>query len=142
MELPLRLLVSAVVVGLTLPAFVSGLSAYEAAQVSVRVQQGIDAIVRGAEDLFVAGGGAQTIHVDFGGGVTVRVEYVVLGDVPGGPRAPTATYKLTGQGPVFLLSDPPVPMAGTAGPLRLGPGSHAVRVSYEGDGPVRLSVVG
>jgi len=141
MELPLRLLVSAVVVGLTVPPVLSGLSAHEAGQVSVRVERGVDAIVRAAEDLYVAGGGAETIRVDLGGGVTVRVEYVVLGDAVGGPRAATGAYKLSGQQSVFLLSDPPVPMTGDGGPLHLGPGRHAVRVSYEGAGPVRLAVV-
>jgi len=142
MELPLRLLVSAVVVGLTVPAVLSGLSAYEAGQMSVRVEQGIDAIVRAAEDFYLAGGGAQTIRVDLDGGATVHVEYVIVGDAAGGPRATTAAYKLTGQQAVFLLSNPPVPMTGDQGPLRLGPGRHSVRVSYEGEGPVRLAVVG
>jgi|SRR5437867_1466513 len=141
MELPLRVLVSAVVVGLTVPAILSGLSAYEAGQISVRVEQGIDVIVRAAEDFYLAGGGAQTIRVDLDGGATIHVEYVLLGDAAGGPRATTASYKLTGQPVVFIRSNPPVPMEGEEGPLRLGPGRHTVRVSFEGEGPVRLAVI-
>jgi len=142
MELPLRLLVSAVVVGLTAPVFVSGLSAVEAAQASERAAGAVDALVRAAQDFYLAGGGAQTMPVDLAGGVTVRVESVTIGDAPGGPRATTATYKLSGQPPVFLLTDPPVPMAADGGPLHLGPGAHIVRVSFDGEGPVRLAVVG
>jgi type II secretory pathway pseudopilin PulG len=142
MELPLRLLVSAIVVGVTAPAVVSGLSAVETAQASERAAAAVDALVRAAQDFYLAGGGAQAIPVDLGGGVTVRVESVTIGDAPGGPRATTAAYTLSGQPPVFLRTDPPVPMAGDAGPLRLGAGAHVVRVSFEGQGPVRLAVVG
>lgn len=142
MELPLRLFVSSVVVGLTAPAVLSGLAAVEAAQASERAAAAVDALVRAAQDFYLAGGGAQAIRVDLGGGVTVHVESVTVGDAPGGPLATTATYTLSGQLPVFLLTDPPVPMAGDAGPLRLGPGPHVVRVAYEGEGPVRLAVVG
>ncbi len=141
MELPLRVLVAAVVVGLTLPAIVSGLSAVEAAQVSARAEAAVDAIVRAAQDFYLAGGGAQTLRVDCSGGTTVRLESVSVGDVPGGPLATSARYKVSGQPAVFLLADPPVPMAADGGPLRLGPGRHTVSVSYEGVGPVRLAVV-
>ncbi|HYS71517.1 MAG TPA: hypothetical protein VEM95_03750 [Thermoplasmata archaeon] len=141
MELPLRLLIGAVVVGLTVPTILSGLNAYEVQQVSLQAARAVDAIVRAAQDFYLAGGGAETIPVDLGGGVSVRVEYVSLGDGPDGPRATTATYKLTGQQAVFLLTDPPVPMSGGEGPLGLGPGRHVVRVAYAGDGPVRLAVV-
>ena len=142
MELPLRLLVSSVVVGLTLPAVVSGFSALEYAQLSVRVTEGLDAIVHAAQDFYLAGGGAQTVRVDFGGAVTVHVEYITIGDARGGPWSATVSYKLTGLSPVFLLSDPPIPMTSGDGPLRLGPGRHVVRVSYDGNDAVLLEVVG
>jgi len=142
MELPLRLLVAAVVVGITVPTIVSGLSAYEAQQISLQAAQAIDAVFRAAQDFYSAGGGAQTIPVDLSGGVSVRLEYATIGDAPGGSRATTGTYKLSGQPPVFLLSDPPVPMTADGGPLRLGPGRHRVLVSYPGEGPVRLAVTG
>jgi len=140
MDLPFRLVVSAVVVGITVPAVHGGLSAYETQQASVRAQQAIESIVRVAQVFYVAGGGAEEIRVDLAGGVTAKVEHVALGDRVGGPRAPSAAYKVTGQRETFLLSQPPVPMAGPDGPFRLGPGVHVVRVSYEGDGPVRLAL--
>lgn len=140
MELPLRVLVSAVVVGLATPAILGGLSAYESHQASLRALQAIEAIVRAAQAFFFAGGGADEIRVDLSGGVTARIEHVTIGDAPGGPRSPSATYKVSGQSEAFLLADPPVPMAGDGGPLRLGPGRHTVRIAYEGEGPVRLVV--
>lgn len=140
MELPLRVLVSAVVVGLTVPAIMGGLAAYETQQMAVRAQQAIEAIVRAAQAFYVAGGGAEDVRIDLSGGVTAKVEYITIGDRDGGPRAPSAAYRVTGQTETFLLSDPPVPMCGGASALRLGPGVHVVRVSYDGDGPVRLAV--
>lgn len=140
MELPLRLLVSAVVSGLTIPAILGGLNTYEVHRASAQAEGAIDAIVRTAQAFYFAGGGSQIVRVDLTGGITANVEHVEVGDGPGGPRAPSATYKVTGLPAVFLLSDPPVPMAGEGGPLRLGPGVHAVRVSFEGDGPVHLAV--
>ena len=140
MDLPFRLLVSAVVVGLTVPTIVAGLSAYEAAHVSRTAELAIDAIVRVAQRLYLAGGGAEDVVVDLGGGVTAKVEYARVGDAPGGPLAPSAAYKVSGQPEVFLLADPPVPMAGVGGPLHLGPSRSVVRVSYEGAGPVALAV--
>ena len=141
MELPLRLLVAAIVAGLTIPTIVSGLSVYEAHEVSARAIRAIEAVVLVAQQFYLSGGGAEDVRVDLEGGVTAKVEYVVIGDAPDGPRAPTARFKVSGQPEVFVLSDPPVPMAGEGGPLRVGPGRHTVRVAYDGGGPVRLAVV-
>jgi len=141
MELPLRLLVSVAVAGLAVPAIVGGLSAYETGSASERALQAIDAVVRVAQSLYLAGDGAEDVRVDLGGGVTARVEYVSIGDAPGGARMPTASYKISGEAVAFLLADPPVPMATDGGPLLLAAGAHTVRVSYDGEGPVRLAEV-
>jgi hypothetical protein len=138
MELPLRLLISVAVAGLTAPAVLGGLSAYEAEAASASAMRAIDAVVRAAQAFYLAGDGAEDVRVDLGGGVTARVEFVSIGDAPGGARMPTASYKVSGQAVAFLLTDPPVPMAADGGPLRLGTGPHTVRVSYDGSGPVRL----
>src|SRR3989304_6223023 len=87
MELPLRLLVAAVVVGLTVPAIHGGLNAYETAQASRTAEVAIDAVVRVAQRLYLSGGGAQDVVVDLSGGVTARVEYVRIGDTAGGAPA-------------------------------------------------------
>ena len=140
-DLPLRLLIGIVILGLTVPAIVSGLSAYETQQMTVRVTQEIERLVQVAQQFYLSGGGAEDVRLHFDGGMTAKVESIAIGDVPGGPLATSASYRLSGQQERFLLSDPPVPMAGPDGPLRLGPGVHTVRVSYEGDGPVRLAAI-
>lgn len=141
MELPLRLLVSVSVVALTAPAVLGGLSAYEAEAASERAVRAVEAVVRTAQALYLAGDGAEDVRVDLGGGVTARVEYVSIGDAPDGRMVAAASYQISDQAAAFLLSDPPVPMAADGGPLRLGPGVHTVRVSYDGSGPVRLAEV-
>ena len=141
MELPFRVLVAAVVVGLTVPTVFSGLAAYESQQLSVRAVQAVDAVVRVAQQFYVSGGGAEDVRVDLSGGMTARIEHAVIGDVEGGPLASTARYRISGQPEGFLIADPPVPMVGEDGAFWLGPGRHVVRVSYEGEGPVRLAVV-
>ena len=140
MDLPLRVLVSAVVVGLTVPAVLGAWSAYETDQASVRAVQAIDAIVRAAQQFYVAGGGAEDVRVDLGGGITARIEYVRIGDAPGGPLGPSASYRVTGQPEVLVLSDPAVPMSGLDGPLRLGSGRHVVRITFDGQGDVRVAL--
>ena len=139
-DAPLRLLVSAIVVGLTLPAIASALSDFEAQHVALQVERELDRIVRVAQSFYIAGGGGTTVHVDLGGGIGSRLEYLDVGDAPGGPRAPSAVFKLTGHPAVFVLSDPRVPMTGGGGPLHVEAGTRAIRISYEGEGPVRLAV--
>ncbi len=141
-ELPFRVLVAAVVVALTVPTVFTGLSAYESQQLSVRAMQAVEAVVRVAQHFHVSGGGVEDVRVDLRGGITGRIERILIGDVAGGPLAATARYRVSGQQEAFLIADPPVPMAGDDGPLWLSPGLHVVRVSYEGEGPVRLAVVG
>jgi hypothetical protein len=140
-ELPFRVLVAAVVVGLTVPTALTGLSAYESQQLSIRAMQAVESIVRVAQQFYVSGGGVEDVRVDLGGGVTARIEHVAVGDEVHGSLATTARFQISGQPEAFLLTDPPVPMAGEGGPLRLGPGRHVVRVLFEGDGPVHLAVV-
>ncbi|MBI4415525.1 MAG: hypothetical protein HY557_00905 [Euryarchaeota archaeon] len=142
MELPFRVFVSVIVAAITIPAMVNGLAAYEADAVSIRVVGVIDTVVQLAQQFYLSGGGSEDVRIELRGGMTVRLEYVEFGDVPGGPRATTARYKLGGAAEVALLADPLVPMAGDRGPLRVGVGPHAVRVTYDGEGPVRLAVVG
>ena len=141
-ELPFRVLVAAVVVGITVPTVFAGLSAYESQQLEVRAVQAVDAVVRVAQQFYVSGGGAEDVRVDLEAGFTARIEHVEIGDAAGGPMATTARYQISGQREAFLIADPPVPMAGEYGPLQLGPGRHVVRVSHDGEGPVRLAVVG
>lgn len=141
MDLPFRIVVSAIVVGVTVPTVLAGLSAYESHQLSIRAMQAIDAIVRAAHQIHVWGGGAERVRVDLAGGLTAHIEYLLIGDVPGGPMASTARYKVSGVPEVFLISDPPVPMEGDEGPLRLGVGRYEVRVWQEYEGPVRLAVI-
>ncbi|MGI0148923.1 MAG: hypothetical protein ACREDF_05270, partial [Thermoplasmata archaeon] len=67
MELPFRVFVAAIVVGLTVPTVFAGLSAYESQQLSVRAIQTIDAIVRVAQEIYLSGGGVEDVRVDLGG---------------------------------------------------------------------------
>lgn len=142
MDLPFRILVGVIVVGLTAPTVMTGLSAYESQQSSVRALRAIDAIVRVAQQFHVSGGGAERVRVDLSGGLAVRVEYISIGDAAGGPMATTARYAVSGLAEAFVITDPPVPMEGEGGPLRLDSGHHLVDVSYDGEGAVRLAVVG
>ncbi len=139
--LPLRLLISAVVAGLTVPAILGGLGPLEADQASVRAQREIDRIVRSAQDFYLSGGGSEDLRIDLSGGFMARVESVRIGDAPGGPFAGTASYRVTGQAEAYLVLRPAVPLAGSDAPLVLGPSMQTVRVAYDGEGPVRLAVV-
>jgi len=141
-DLPFRVLVAAVVVGLTVPTVITGLAAYESQHLAVRAVQAVDAVVQVAQQFYVSGGGAEDVNVDLEGGITTRIEHLVIGDAAGGSLATTARYQISGQREAFLIADPPVPMTGEDGPLRLEQGRHVVRVSYEGVGPVRLAVIG
>lgn len=138
---PLRLLVATIVVGLMAPAVFSGLVAFEAQQASVGALVASDGVLRAAHALYLYGGGVRDIRVQLPHGVASRVEYVQFGDEPGGSLATTVRIKVTGQPETILLADPPVPMTAGAGALLLPAGVHRVRVSYAGEGPVRLAVI-
>lgn len=140
--LPFQILVSVIVVGLTAPVVLSGLSAYEVQEVSARAAAAVEAVVRLAQRFYLSGGGAQDVRVDLEGGLTARVEHVAIGDRPGGAWAASARIQVSGQSEFVLVAAPPVPMAGPDGPLFLGPGRHWVHVSYDGQGPVRMAAVG
>ena len=52
MDLPLRVLVAAVVAGVTVPAVLGGLGAAEGQQAVLRAEQAIDAVVRVAQRFY------------------------------------------------------------------------------------------
>jgi hypothetical protein len=122
---PFRLLIVSVVVALTAPAVFGGLSAYDRAQVDARVRASVDRVVVAARQFYAAGGGGDRIDLDLRGGPTARVEYVLFGDVLGGPLAATVRYKLTDAPEFLYATDVPMTSDGD-GPLRLGPGVHVV----------------
>lgn len=140
--LPLQLLVGVVIAGLTIPVVLAGLEAYEHQDLSRRAVEAVDSIVSLAQRLYLSGGGAQDLRVDLGAGTLATIEYLLLGDAPGGTFATAARYRIAGEPEVTLLSRPPVPISGGDGPLRIGSGSWTIRAHFEGSGPVWLAVVG
>jgi len=140
--LPLQLMIVAVVAGLTAPVVYAGLDAYDPGQLETRVRGEVLRLTRAAQQYAIAGGGAETLALDFRGGLFTSIEYVAIGDRPGGPLANVVRYRIGGQGERIVLVDRPA--VALVGPdnrtLALGAGLYAIHLEVRDDRVV-VSVV-
>jgi hypothetical protein len=136
--LPLQLLIVAIVAGITAPIVYAGLGAYDHGQVASRVEGEVLRLTRAAQQYAVAGGGAETLTLDFRGGLFVSVEYVWIGDRPGGSFANVVRYRISGEGErVVLVERPTVSLAGPDNrTLALGAGTYEIHLEVLHDSVV------
>ena len=139
--LPLQLMIVAIVAGITAPVVYAGLDAYDRGQVESRVRGELTRLARAAQQYRLAGGGAETLHLDLRGGYFVPLEWVVIGDRPGGPFQNIVRYRVGGDNRAIVVERPPVSMAGPDGAaLSLVAGEVSVHIEVLEDRVV-LSVV-
>ena len=126
--IPLRLLVTAAVLALTLPPVAQGLLAHDQNRTEDRLRGEIVRVLTLAGRLALAGGGRAHLTADFRGGAFTAVDTIVLRTVAG-----------TGIGEFTLVGLPPrtVTAEGTPGLLfpgpqfLLGPGIHELTLEYD-----------
>ena len=132
--LPLRLLITAAVLALTLPAVASALVTHDLHRTEERVRGEALRVLDGASRLALAGGGRIHLTLDVRSGALTGVEWVRFRALGG---TGVAEYQLVGQSPrpVTLNGVPALQFASADG-LTLGPGIHTLRLEFLGSAGV------
>ena len=135
--LPLRLLVTAAVLALTLPAVVGALAAHDLRRTEERVRGEALRVLGLAARLDLAGGGRASLTVDLRDGAVTGVRFLRFANAG---AAGMAAYELRGQPErVVALPDPSPPWRFDSGAdLVLTPGLHEVLLEHQADG-VRIT---
>jgi len=136
--LPLQLLIVAIVMGITVPVVYAGLDAYDHGQVQRRIEGELLRLTHAAQQYSIAGGGAETLALDLRGGSFTSLEYVWIGDRPGGPFTNVVRYRISGEGEQAIVVDrPTVSMSGPSGTtLVLGAGTIEIHLEVLEDSVV------
>lgn len=115
-SLPMRLMVVAVVVSMSVVPAAGALEAFQHREFLLRAGTQMDMIVAAAQILAVEGpGSARTLDVDLSTGGSLRMASIIIGDRPGGPNASAVVLRLSdGASMVRFASDPPVTLSGPA----------------------------
>jgi hypothetical protein len=143
--LPLKLVIVAVIVGISTPIVYSGLHTYEKGKLDVQLRAEVGALADIARLVFSGGpGNAQIIEVDLSGGATSHVDYVLVGDVEGGAYQCCIRYRVKGSPEQsYLVEGPNVPLMSSAGAaLKLLEGRHNVNLECKGSGASMYVEVG
>lgn len=115
-SLPMRLMVVAVVVSMSVVPAAEALEAFQHRDFLMRAGTQMDILVAAAQIITVEGAGsARTFEMDFSGGGSLSLVSITIGDTPGGPNASSVVLRLSdGASMVRTASDPPVNLAGPA----------------------------
>ncbi len=141
--MPFRFLIALVTVALVVPAIMAGWTSLDYMQTESIIQGEISRILVAAQRYLQAGSGGEVVDVSFRGGSLTRVEYVIFGDIPGGPYQKTTRYKLTGGQEVLMSSrNPSVYFANLDGSaLTLSEGRYSLLVECEDGFSITLRLV-
>jgi len=97
-ELPLRLLMTLIILGLSLPAVLGLLAAHSNSEVHRSVVSGIDRIFAAARQAFQGSNGTgSSVDVTFSSGFLKGIERIQIGDRLGGDSGFVARYTVSGE---------------------------------------------
>lgn len=113
-SLPMRLMVVAVVVSLSVVPAAKALDSFEKREFILRASAAVERILAAAQILTVEGpGSARTLELDLSGGGSVGFESISIGDRVGGPNMSSVVLRLsTGAAIVRTASEPAVVLTG------------------------------
>jgi len=99
-------------------------------QTEQKIRSEISRVLSAGQRYLQAGSGGETIEISLKGGTFTRVEYVMLGDVAGGPYSRTARFRLSGgQEQLMTIRNPSVVMSSPdGGRIELLEGIHSLEV--------------
>lgn len=138
-SLPLRLLIIALVAGMSVVPAAQALEALEDRDFLSRAGIVMDKVVHTAQMLSMQGPGAsRTVELDLSSGGSLRAVRLVVGDSPEGPYANVLVLELSsGAKMVRMALDPPVRMSSQFGAgLEVGSERFSLRLeTHMADGP-------
>ncbi len=127
---PLKLVVTSLVLALSLPTVYSGLHLYDALSTENRILRELERIVIAVKQVYFGGAGStRTIDVDLSSGMFTLVNSVRIGDKPDGNYSNVIRYSINGQENLVVVHDPSVPMISDSGDALILPaGKHTLRL--------------
>ena len=125
--LPLKLIITALVLSITIPASVNALQAYDRIQAEEGVQAEVEHLALSARQVYLGGSGSQRV-VQFNpkGGMFYTLEWVAIGGPVGSQNTSSIFYRFEGGSTRgIVLTNPQIPVQGEDGnAVMLGPGNH------------------
>ena len=110
--LPIKLIITAIVLAITVPIIFASLRSYDRASVEQQLASEIDRFIGLVQLTYTAGpGNSALIEFDVPSGTFTRVERISFGDAPGGAMISVIEYEIRGASPVpVVVESPNVPM--------------------------------
>ena len=127
--LPLKLIITAIVLAITIPMMFGALRAYDRSKVELELSAEIDRFVSGVQLVYSSGPG-NSMMLDFSAakGTFTNLDYVRFGDVPGGNYSSVIRYRISGMQEVLaVIQSPNVPMMSSDNSvLEIMPGDYHI----------------
>lgn len=142
--LPLKLLITAIVMGISIPAVLAMWSNVEKVQVESSIQSEVNYLMLRIQQVHRSGpGNAITVEIHLDSGMFAQIEYVLVGDELEDPFKGTIRWKLSGDSERVILIEDGIPVCGKDGKafrLAEGHSSLYLEVKKEESGLVFVEV--
>lgn len=142
--LPLRLLITALVMGMAVPAVLAAWANVEKVEVENSVQSEMDYLMIRMQQVHRSGpGNSLTVDIDLDSGILTSLEYVLIGDSLESPLKSTIRWKLGGEQERTILINGGIAACGKDGKafrLEEGHSSLYLEVKKEESGLVFVEV--
>lgn len=111
--LPLKLLILAIVMGISVPSILAMWSNVERVQIENRLESEMDYLIIRIQQVHRSGpGNAMSVEVNLKSGLMTSIEYVRVGDNLGSQTRSTIRWKLYGEAENTLLIEDQIPVCG------------------------------
>ena len=128
--IPLKLLITMVILAISLPILFTWLSAYDASQLRAALQTTVSRLTQYAESAYASPESSRCVSVNVPAGTFVRATYVRIGGAVGDSfLRESIAYQLEGQREFWTTVAFPLNKTG-GGPLYLSPGGHGYDVCF------------
>jgi len=111
--LPLKLLILAIVMGISVPSILAMWSNVERVQIENRLESEMDYLIIRIQQVHRSGlGNAMSVEVNLKSGLMTSIEYVRVGDNLSSQTRSTIRWKLSGEAENTLLIEDQIPVCG------------------------------
>ncbi len=111
--LPLKLLILAIVMGISVPSILAMWSNVERVQIENHLESEMDYLIIRIQQVYRSGpGNAMSVEVNLKSGLMTSIEYVRLGDNLSSEMRSTIRWKLSGEAENTLLIEGQIPVCG------------------------------
>jgi len=136
-EMPLRLMIIAIIMAITVPMIFDALGEFSEDQVESNIQEEVAKIITAIKLSYSSGVGTSIpVSVSFSDGVLCSIEYIRLGDTLNETYESIVRFKITDSPRTYVPVEPYVPITnqqdgGDSGPLVLSAGSYRLHAVHE-----------